>query len=47
MLNLLSVLHTDSFTPRLYIAAATDNMSLQKARLFESSVIDKVDSVRT
>ncbi|KAI8571654.1 hypothetical protein RHMOL_Rhmol01G0136500 [Rhododendron molle] len=41
MLNLLSVLHTDSFTPRLYIAAATDNMSLQKARLFESSVIDK------
>ncbi|KAG5565179.1 hypothetical protein RHGRI_001170 [Rhododendron griersonianum] len=42
MLNLLSVLHTDSFTPRLYIAAATDNMSLQKARLFESSVIDKV-----
>ncbi|KAE9452488.1 hypothetical protein C3L33_15618, partial [Rhododendron williamsianum] len=41
MLNLLSVLHTDSFTPRLYIAAATDNMSLQKARLFENSVIDK------
>ncbi|KAI8525022.1 hypothetical protein RHMOL_Rhmol13G0195900 [Rhododendron molle] len=41
MLNLLSVLHTDSFTPRLYIAAATDYMSLQKARLFENSVIDK------
>lgn len=47
MLNLLSVLHTDIFTPRLYIATATDNMSLQKARLFENSVIDKVDSVRT
>ncbi|KAI8564101.1 hypothetical protein RHMOL_Rhmol03G0156200 [Rhododendron molle] len=42
MLNLLSVLHADSFTPRLYIAAATDNMSLRKARLFENSVIDKI-----
>ncbi|KAH7861922.1 hypothetical protein Vadar_032680 [Vaccinium darrowii] len=41
MLNLLSVLHTDRFTPRFYIAAATDNMSLQKARLFENSFIDK------
>ncbi|KAI8568276.1 hypothetical protein RHMOL_Rhmol02G0185500 [Rhododendron molle] len=41
MLNLLSMLHTNSFTPRLYITAATDNMSLQKARLFENSVIDK------
>ncbi|KAI8559859.1 hypothetical protein RHMOL_Rhmol04G0208200 [Rhododendron molle] len=41
MLNLLSVLHTGSFTPRLYIAATTDNMSLQKACLFENSVIDK------
>ena len=42
MMNLLSVLQTDRFTPRFYIAAATDNMSLQKARVFEDSLIDKV-----
>ncbi|KAK0573011.1 hypothetical protein LWI29_007529 [Acer saccharum] len=41
MMNLLSVLQTDRFTPRFYIAAATDNMSLQKARVFEDSLIDK------
>lgn len=45
MLNLLSVLHTDRFTPRFYIAAVTDNMSLQKARLFENSFIDKREVV--
>ncbi|KAL9224957.1 hypothetical protein vseg_000932 [Gypsophila vaccaria] len=38
MLNLLSVLQTDRFTPRYYVAAATDNMSLQKAQTFESSI---------
>jgi beta-1,4-N-acetylglucosaminyltransferase len=43
MLNLLSVLPKDRFTPRIYIAAATDNMSLQKARLFENSLADEVD----
>ncbi|GAB4826821.1 hypothetical protein Ancab_033701 [Ancistrocladus abbreviatus] len=37
MLNLLSVLQKDRFTPRFYVAAATDNMSLQKARVFENS----------
>ncbi|KAK9723788.1 hypothetical protein RND81_05G025300 [Saponaria officinalis] len=37
MLNLLSVLQRDRFTPRYYVAAATDNMSLQKAQTFESS----------
>ncbi|KAK9938875.1 hypothetical protein M0R45_015590 [Rubus argutus] len=37
MLNLLSVLQKDRFSPRFYIAAATDNMSLQKARLFEET----------
>ncbi|KAK3430751.1 UDP-N-acetylglucosamine transferase subunit ALG14 [Eucalyptus grandis] len=40
MLNLLSVLQKDRFTPRFYIAAATDNMSLQKARVMEDSLID-------
>nr|ACU18364.1 unknown [Glycine max] len=30
MLNLLVVLQKDRFNPRFYIAAATDNMSLQK-----------------
>ncbi|KAK0580211.1 hypothetical protein LWI29_038111 [Acer saccharum] len=32
----------DRFTPRFYMAAATDNMSLQKARVFEDSLVDKV-----
>jgi len=41
MLSLLSVLRKDRFTPRFYIAAATDNMSLQKARSFEDYVPDK------
>lgn len=39
MMNLLSVLQMDRFTPRFYIAAATDNMSLQKARVFEDSLL--------
>ena len=43
MLNLLSVLQKDRFSPRIYIAAVTDNMSLQKARLFENSLADEVD----
>lgn len=43
MLNLLSVLQIDHFSPRFYIAAATDNMSLEKARVFENSLVDKVD----
>ncbi|TKY70040.1 UDP-N-acetylglucosamine transferase subunit ALG14-like [Spatholobus suberectus] len=38
MLNLLAVLQKDRFNPRFYIAAATDNMSLQKAQLLESSL---------
>lgn len=41
MLNLLAALQKDRFTPRYYIAAATDNMSLQKARTFESSSDDE------
>lgn len=42
MLNVLQVLQKDRFSPRVYIAAATDNMSLQKARLLESSLVKEV-----
>ncbi|KAI6677664.1 hypothetical protein NL676_038460 [Syzygium grande] len=42
MLNLLSVLQKDRFAPRFYVAAATDNMSLQKARVMEDSLVDAV-----
>jgi beta-1,4-N-acetylglucosaminyltransferase len=41
MLNLLAVLQIEQFSPRFYIAAATDNMSLEKARVFENSLLDK------
>lgn len=41
MINLLSVMQKDRFAPRFYIAAATDNMSLQKARVFEETLDDK------
>lgn len=41
MLNLLYVLQKERFKPRYYIAAATDNMSLQKARVFEDSLLSK------
>ncbi|XP_018626928.1 uncharacterized protein [Nicotiana tomentosiformis] len=41
MLNLLNVLQMDRFKPRFYVAAATDNMSLQKARVCEDSLVDK------
>lgn len=43
MLNLLAVLQKERFAPRYYIAAATDNMSLEKARLFENSLASEVD----
>uniref|UniRef100_A0A803QEU4 UDP-N-acetylglucosamine transferase subunit ALG14 n=1 Tax=Cannabis sativa TaxID=3483 RepID=A0A803QEU4_CANSA len=43
MLNLLAVLQKERFYPRYYIAAATDNMSLQKARSFESSLVNEGD----
>ncbi|KAL6567315.1 hypothetical protein OROGR_000983 [Orobanche gracilis] len=41
MLNLLDVMQMDRFKPRYYIAAATDTMSLQKARVLEDSLMDK------
>ena len=42
MINLLNVLQKDRFAPRFYIAAATDNMSLQKAALLENSLAAEV-----
>ena len=42
MINVLTVLQKDWFAPRFYIAAATDNMSLQKARVLEDSFVDSV-----
>lgn len=42
MLNLLAVLQKDRFKPRFYIAAATDNMSLQKALLLENNLASEV-----
>ncbi|XP_075497288.1 uncharacterized protein LOC142534219 isoform X2 [Primulina tabacum] len=42
MINLLAVLQMDRFRPRYYIAAATDNMSFQKASILENSLLDKV-----
>ncbi|XP_048447100.1 UDP-N-acetylglucosamine transferase subunit ALG14 isoform X2 [Pyrus x bretschneideri] len=44
MINLLSVLQRDRFAPRFYIAAATDNMSLQKARLLEENADESSSS---
>ncbi|KAF9666429.1 hypothetical protein SADUNF_Sadunf16G0228500 [Salix dunnii] len=39
MINVLNVLLSkDRFCPRFYVAAATDNMSLQKAHLLEENV---------
>ncbi|GMY37869.1 UDP-N-acetylglucosamine transferase subunit ALG14, partial [Fagus crenata] len=44
VLNLLSVLPNERFSPRFYIAAATDNMSLQKARALENSLVDETET---
>ncbi|KAJ0027976.1 hypothetical protein Pint_35556 [Pistacia integerrima] len=37
----LTVLPMERFAPRFYIAAATDNMSLQNAHVFEDSLVHK------
>lgn len=42
MINLLAIMQLDKFKPRYYIAAATDNMSLQKARALENSLVNNV-----
>ncbi|PIA32570.1 hypothetical protein AQUCO_04400042v1 [Aquilegia coerulea] len=42
MLNLVSILKKERFTPRFYVAASTDNMSLQKSRVLETSLVDQI-----
>lgn len=44
MLSIVNVLQKDRFSPRLYVAAATDNMSLQKARVLEESLTGQGES---
>jgi beta-1,4-N-acetylglucosaminyltransferase len=39
MMNIISELQKDRFTPRYYVAALTDNMSLPKAQVYEWSLI--------
>ncbi|KAL6642230.1 hypothetical protein ACP70R_020411 [Stipagrostis hirtigluma subsp. patula] len=39
MMNIVTVLQKDRFTPRFYVAALTDSMSLQKAQVYEQSLI--------
>ncbi|KAL6633743.1 hypothetical protein ACP70R_026414 [Stipagrostis hirtigluma subsp. patula] len=39
MMNIITALQKDRFTPRYYVAALTDNMSLQKAQVYEQSLI--------
>uniref|UniRef100_A0A0E0GP73 UDP-N-acetylglucosamine transferase subunit ALG14 n=1 Tax=Oryza nivara TaxID=4536 RepID=A0A0E0GP73_ORYNI len=49
MMNVVTTLQKDRFTPRYYVAALTDNMSLQKAQVYEQSLVrvevDKEESV--
>lgn len=47
MLNLLAALQIDRFKPRYYIAAATDNMSLEKAEVLENSLLEMVMHLAT
>uniref|UniRef100_A0A2P2KNE4 UDP-N-acetylglucosamine transferase subunit ALG14 n=1 Tax=Rhizophora mucronata TaxID=61149 RepID=A0A2P2KNE4_RHIMU len=42
MMNILLELQKDWFKPRYYVAATTDNMSLQKARVLEDSVVEVI-----
>ncbi|KAM1348704.1 hypothetical protein ACFX2F_002852 [Malus domestica] len=44
MINLLSALQKDRFAPRFYIAAAIDNLSLQKIRLLEENADESSSS---
>lgn len=41
MLSIMNVLQNDIYTPRFYVAAATDNMSLKKARVLEESLMQQ------
>ncbi|KAJ0959968.1 hypothetical protein J5N97_000258 [Dioscorea zingiberensis] len=38
MLSIVNVLNKERFSPRFYVAATTDNMSLQKAQVLEQSL---------
>jgi hypothetical protein len=42
MMNIIAELQKDLFTPRFYVAALTDSMSLQKAQVYEQSLIQVV-----
>ncbi|MCL7043807.1 hypothetical protein MKW94_029910, partial [Papaver nudicaule] len=44
MINLIRVLQRERFTPRVYVAASTDNMSLHKAKVLEASMPDQAGS---
>ncbi|KAM1106001.1 hypothetical protein ACFX2B_002887 [Malus domestica] len=44
MINMLSALQKDRFAPRFYIAANTDNLSLQKIRLLEENADESSSS---
>ncbi|XP_072995211.1 UDP-N-acetylglucosamine transferase subunit ALG14 [Typha latifolia] len=39
MLSVVNVLQKERFAPRFYVAALTDNMSLQKAQVLEESLV--------
>ncbi|KAL5213419.1 hypothetical protein ABZP36_024266 [Zizania latifolia] len=39
MMNIVTTLQKDRFTPRYYVAALTDSMSLQKAQVYEQSLV--------
>ncbi|KAL6911855.1 hypothetical protein ACP4OV_000660 [Aristida adscensionis] len=39
LMNIITELQKDRFRPRYYVAALTDNMSLQKAQVYEQSLI--------
>ncbi|XP_072147527.1 uncharacterized protein [Setaria viridis] len=41
MMDIVKTLQKDRFTPRYYVAALTDNMSIQKAEVCEQSLIQK------
>ncbi|XP_066356436.1 uncharacterized protein [Miscanthus floridulus] len=45
-MNIVTTLQKDRFAPRYYVAALTDNMSLQKAQVYEQSLIQS-DGMKT
>ncbi|KAJ4804168.1 UDP-N-acetylglucosamine transferase subunit ALG14 [Rhynchospora pubera] len=45
MLSIVNVLQKDKYAPRSYVAALTDNMSLQKAQVYEESLQNHENNV--